>query len=251
MRVLPLREVRATITCPPDRTLECPADVSPSTTGSAVPNDACFPITFNDVTAYGCGVTSTIVREWTAENGSAPASCRQTIRILDTLPPALLGAALEPATTRPPGSPHAPASALTCVSSALVRVRCGLAADACDAAPGLAAAIISRHPDGDPRSCARIEEVVGVGCDELVELRTDRACASRSPRQPCAAVSVRSSGVRAIFGSDLHLEASATDACGNVEHVHVSDVGGVTLCRVPASAPCARSARALAQGAGG
>lgn len=79
------------ITCPDDATLECPADVSTAATGEATATGCGdIVITYNDVVAPGCGGTTVIERTWTADNGGgSPASCTQTITLIDTTPPTL------------------------------------------------------------------------------------------------------------------------------------------------------------------
>ena len=78
------------ITCPPDVTLECPADTSPSATGKATATDTCGTATIRSRNRIipGCGNTETIERTWIAtdeyENSS---SCVQTITVVDTTPP--------------------------------------------------------------------------------------------------------------------------------------------------------------------
>jgi hypothetical protein len=78
------------ITCPEDVTLECPADTTPASTGTATGSDACgdVTITYSDAVTEGCGNTKTIVRTWTAEDECGlSTSCDQTITVIDTTPP--------------------------------------------------------------------------------------------------------------------------------------------------------------------
>lgn len=80
-----------TITCPADVTLECPADTTPANTGEATA-EGCgtITITFSDNVIADCGGTQTIERTWTADNGGgSPASCVQTITVVDTTAPTL------------------------------------------------------------------------------------------------------------------------------------------------------------------
>ncbi len=80
------------ITCPPDVTLECPADTSPANTGEATAS-GCGTVTvsFADLSTPGCGDTETITRIWTASDGSANVTCNQIITVVDTMPPVLSG----------------------------------------------------------------------------------------------------------------------------------------------------------------
>lgn len=77
--------------CPPDLTLECPADISPASTGQAVASGCgTVTVTYADNVTLGCGSTSTIVRTWTATNGASTATCTQTITLVDNTPPVLV-----------------------------------------------------------------------------------------------------------------------------------------------------------------
>lgn len=79
------------ITCPDDVTLICPADVSTAATGAATATGCGdIVITHSDVVTPGCGGTTVIERTWTADNGGgSPASCTQTITLVDATAPTL------------------------------------------------------------------------------------------------------------------------------------------------------------------
>ena len=80
------------ITCPPDVTLECPADTSVNANGTATGTDTCgdVTITWTDDVTPGCGQTVTIVRTWTAtDESSNTASCDQIITVVDTTLPTI------------------------------------------------------------------------------------------------------------------------------------------------------------------
>jgi hypothetical protein len=75
------------ITCPPDMTLECPANTNPGTTGQATATDTCgsVTITYNNVSVPGSGDTETITRTWTAtDECSNISACIQIITVVDT-----------------------------------------------------------------------------------------------------------------------------------------------------------------------
>src|SRR5206468_895687 len=59
--------VKPTITCPPDKLLECPADTRTNATGMATAQDACSAVTisYSDVTNNNCAGTKIIARTWT------------------------------------------------------------------------------------------------------------------------------------------------------------------------------------------
>jgi hypothetical protein len=78
------------ISCPPDRVLECPADTDPANTGRATALDACgaATVSFSDAVTAGCGGTRTILRTWTATDESGlTRTCVQRIEVRDTTPP--------------------------------------------------------------------------------------------------------------------------------------------------------------------
>ena len=80
------------IICPPDVTLECPADTTPSATGKATATDTCgaVTITHSDQWQPSCGNAGTLARTWTATDESGNSStCVQTITVVDTTPPVI------------------------------------------------------------------------------------------------------------------------------------------------------------------
>lgn len=84
--------VAPVITCPPDVTLECPADTNPDNTGFATAVDDCDDspiIDYSDTSIPTCGNTEVIIREWIAtdRSGNSSCSCTQIIIVEDTTPP--------------------------------------------------------------------------------------------------------------------------------------------------------------------
>jgi len=81
-----------TITCPPNVTLECPANISPATNGTATASDGCsaVTVTFSDSVATICGSSRVISRTWRAVDACGNAStCVQTLTVRDTIPPVI------------------------------------------------------------------------------------------------------------------------------------------------------------------
>ncbi|MDH4238563.1 MAG: hypothetical protein OEW48_03265 [Phycisphaerae bacterium] len=80
------------INCPPNVTLECPADTTPIATGKATATDTCgtVTITHSDQWQPNCGNAGTLARTWIAadECGNS-SSCVQIITVVDTTPPAI------------------------------------------------------------------------------------------------------------------------------------------------------------------
>ncbi len=85
-----------TILCPAAHIIECDTSSAPLITGIATATDSCVltpTVTWTDVTTPGsCPQASTIFRTWKAsDNCVNTASCQQTINVVDTTPPALIG----------------------------------------------------------------------------------------------------------------------------------------------------------------
>src|SRR5947199_372382 len=81
-----------TITCPPNVTLECPADTRTNFTGVATAKDGCGSVTisYTDVVSNSCAGTKVILRTWTATDACGNRnSCVQTITVRDTTPPTI------------------------------------------------------------------------------------------------------------------------------------------------------------------
>jgi len=93
VQTITVRDItKPVVTCPPDRTLECPADTSTNANGVATATDTCSAVvvTYSDSVSNSCGGTETIARTWTATDACGnSSSCVQTITVRDTTKPAL------------------------------------------------------------------------------------------------------------------------------------------------------------------
>jgi large repetitive protein len=81
-----------TLTCPPNQTLQCPADTRTNVTGVATASDVCsgVTITYADTTQNNCSGTKVIQRTWTATDQCGNRqSCVQTITVIDTIKPTI------------------------------------------------------------------------------------------------------------------------------------------------------------------
>jgi hypothetical protein len=82
--------IKPTITCPPDRVMECSADTRTNATGVATAQDGCSSVTmrYADVVTPACGASKVIARTWTATDACGNSvSCLQTITVQDRTPP--------------------------------------------------------------------------------------------------------------------------------------------------------------------
>jgi hypothetical protein len=85
-------DVAPVITCPADMEVDCSADNSPASTGTATATDDCgaATVTFEDGGLSGDGCVNTFTRTWTATDACGNASsCDQVITITDTTAPDL------------------------------------------------------------------------------------------------------------------------------------------------------------------
>jgi hypothetical protein len=81
-----------TVTAPPSRTLECPADISTNNTGVATVHDGCsaVAVTYSDSVSNSCGGAKVITRIWVATDACGnSASALQTITVRDTTAPTI------------------------------------------------------------------------------------------------------------------------------------------------------------------
>ena len=91
-------QIKPTITCPANITLDCSAGIQPSVAGTPNVSDNCTPtnnltVTHSDVeiVPLGCNGTGTIQRTWTVTDACGnSSSCNQTIVITDLLKPTII-----------------------------------------------------------------------------------------------------------------------------------------------------------------
>ena len=220
------------ITCPPDATLECPADTSPTNTGEATA-EGCGTITieYSDAIAGGCGDTRTITRTWTATTGSSePASCSQIITVRDTMAPALTGVPgdLTAACDAVP-PPTAPTATDACDASPVIALDESQAAGACDGAYVLTRTWTATDACGNEATASRVITVVDVAAPVLtcpsdalaMECPADTgagALGSATANDNCSAVTIWSSDVSVpgCEGTETITRTwTAADDCGN------------------------------------
>ncbi|PWU17325.1 MAG: hypothetical protein C5B50_11595 [Verrucomicrobia bacterium] len=93
--------VGPSLSLPPDLTLECGANTSPSSTGTATGQDACssVTVTYSDSVSNICGGSRVIRRTWTVADGCGNRTNGvQTISVLDRTPPSISLAFTPPCT---------------------------------------------------------------------------------------------------------------------------------------------------------
>jgi len=190
---------KPTITCPADVTLECPADTTPATTGTATAVDNCsIPvITFTDVSVPGCGGTVTITRTWKATDPAGNFStCVQTVKTVDTKPPTVTPGPNNAICLWPPNGKYVYVDNVT----AAVQI-----VDACDSAP-VASSISCSSSQCDDAPCAEHPGENGDGStinDCIYDATLDRL-AIRSERAGTDPA-----------GRTYSLIMKAVDGCGN------------------------------------
>lgn len=189
-------ETPPAITCPDDATLECPSNTDPSETGVATAIDNCSTPTIGheDAVEPGCGGTVTITRTWTATDAAGnAASCAQTVRTIDTTPPAV-ACNVENDEVWPPNHK------LRDIGFSFTAI------DACDPAPPVAVVGVTsdEHPAFALGSGGQIHCPDAVVEDGAVLLRGERA----------------GNGDGRVYV----VRVAATDACGNVGHCEKSVV---------------------------
>ncbi len=225
--------IKPTITCPPDRLLECPADTSTNACGVATAQDTCSAVTirYSDVTTNNCAGTKVIARTWTATDACNNSnSCVQTITVRDTLKPTitcppnvLLECPITNTGTNVTGVATAQdgCSAVTITYSDTVSTNCG------------ATRVVTRtwtatDQCGNSASCAQtitvrdtVKPTIACPPDRLLECPADtstNACGVATAQDTCSAVTIRYSDVTTIICGGAKVIArtwTATDACGN------------------------------------
>ncbi len=177
------------ISCPPDVTLTCPADTSTGFTGSATASGNGGPITIEHVDrAQPAGPGSgagTITRTWSAFDGFSGLRCRQSIEVVDGVPPVL--------------SCPAPMTVEACVPTGglvSVSVPPAGAADGCDFTPIIANSRTLNGPDASGFYPEGTTAVAFTAVDAsgntaicsttvtVVDTNSVSACGGSQPRKP-------------------------------------------------------------------
>ncbi len=153
------------INCPPDVTLECPADTTPSATGKATATDTCgtVTITHSDQWQPSCGNTGILTRTWTAtdESGNS-SSCLQTLTVVDTTPPQFQ-LSVAPTMLWPPDHKMVPITPSWTVS------------DDCDAAPEVSLVSIIANEGDDTIGDGHTSNDIQINEDGSIYLRSERS----------------------------------------------------------------------------
>jgi hypothetical protein len=208
---------------PADETAEC--DAVPAEPTGVVATDNCDPapqLSLAQRRVDGtCPESYRLERTWLAQDSRGNQATRtQTVTVVDTFPPGVLGA-LVPAPPLPPASPVSVVARCSPPVKSRFRVECA-AADACDPAPALDAVLRLTSTEVPHRNgpCLPVVEEVPVACGEVVEVELLEApCPARRPHSAKISVSVNSAGIRVLRAEQVEIEVRGEDACGNLASV--------------------------------
>jgi hypothetical protein len=153
------------IACPPDVTLECPADTNVEANGSATASDTCgsVTITHSDQWQPDCGNTGTLIRTWTVtDECSNSSSCVQTITIVDTTPPDFT-LSVSPTMLWPPDHKMVLITPSWTVS------------DECDATPDVSLVSIVANEGDETIGDGHTTDDIQIGEDGSIYLRSERS----------------------------------------------------------------------------
>ncbi len=203
-----------TISCPPDVTVECGADNTSASTGTATATDNCsavggINISESDAVVGACANTSVITRTWTATDECGnPSSCGQTVTVEDSQGPTV----------------SCPANTTVECNEDNTSANTGTATatDNCSAVGGIT---IGESDATTPGSCANEWTVTRTwtatdecgqssSCDQTINVED-----STGPAMSCGALTVTpsSGGTYTLSQTEIDgLGAGSTDNCGSV-----------------------------------
>ncbi|NOT02319.1 MAG: hypothetical protein HOP29_17060 [Phycisphaerales bacterium] len=246
----------ATITCPADAVLECPEQTTVASNGTATAADGCtgasIPVTSSDVSAAGCGVTETITRTWSADDGSGGSiTCDQTISVNDTIAPTITCPADVTMACDSPVDPGTTGSATAgdaCDAAAMVAHADVVTAGSCADAYVITRTWTATDACGNAASCDQTITVIDIVAP-TVSCPVDVTVACDSPADPGTTGSATADDVCDAAPAVSHADATtpgacddefvitrtwtATDACGNAascnQAITVTDDDGPVL----------------------
>ena len=208
---------------PADVTLECGANTSPSSTGTATAQDGCgsATVTYTDSVTNTCGGSKIIYRTWTAADACGnTTNALQTVTVRDTTPPAL----------RVPGN-----LVLECPGDTRTNVTgSATAPDGCSAVTITYSDVVS-NSCGNTKTVWRTWTAVDACGNSTNGLQTITVQDTTKPSITCPAISVQCPGdvPRAYTNLAAFLAAggTATDSCSSaLTFAQISDSGLVGSC---------------------
>ncbi len=228
------------ISCPGNMTLECPADTSVASTGSATATDECNNppvITYSDmVIPGGCSGTFTINRTWTATDAcSNTATCVQIITVQDETDPVIscpVNVTLDcPADTTPAGAGMATATDLC--TNATITYSDVVTQGSCPNNFSVVRTWIATDPCGNSDTCTQniiVQDTTApvITCPGDVTVNCDADTMPSMTGIPTATDGCNNLGITLTY-SDVILPGSgnvlfiivrtwtATDECGNTD----------------------------------